>query len=167
SHAEAWARHSTVLKHTRHRHWDAIVVGGGPAGAATALLLARSGASVLLLDRARCTRHKPCCEYLSPATTPILERLGAGVLAAIERAAHAKLYGMKVVAPSGAAMSGRFAADHSHAPPRPYSFAVSRAIFDIVLLHAAAHEGAVVREGATVEDLVWDQGRVAGVVARS
>jgi len=156
-----------VLKHTRHRHWDAIVVGGGPAGAATALLLARSGASVLLLDRARFPRHKPCSEYLSPATTPMLERLGAGVLAAVERAAHAKLYGMKVVAPSGAAMSGRFAADHGHAPPRPYSFAVSRASFDIILLRAAAREGAVVREGATVEDLVWDRGAVAGVVVRS
>ena len=154
-----------MLKHTRHRDWDAIVVGGGPAGAATALLLARSGASVLLLDRARFPRHKACSEYLSPATTPILERLG--VLAAIERAAHAKLYGMKVVAPSGAAMSGRFAADHGHAPPRPYSFAVSRAIFDMTLLRAAAREGADVREGATVEDLVWDRGAVAGVVVRS
>jgi len=147
--------------------WDVIVVGGGPAGSATALLLARAGASVLLLDRARFPRHKACSEYLSPATTPILERLGAGVLAAIERAAHAKLYGMKVVAPSGAAMSGHFASDHGHAPPRPYSFAVSRATFDTILLRAAAREGAVVREGATVEDLVWDRGAVAGVVVRS
>ena len=154
-----------MLKHPRHRHWDAIVVGGGPAGSATALLLARAGASVLLLDRARFPRHKACSEYLSPATTPILERLG--VLAPIERAAHAKLYGMTVVAPSGAAMSGRFASDHDHAPPRPYSFAVSRAIFDMMLLRAAAREGADVREGTTVEDLVWDRGAVAGVVVRS
>src|SRR2546430_14786075 len=72
---------------------------------------------------------------------------------------------MKVVAPSGAAMSGHFASDHGHAPPRPYSFAVSRATFDTILLRAAAREGAVVREGATVEDLVWDRGAVAGGVA--
>jgi len=95
--------------------WDAIVVGAGPAGSVTALLLARAGASVLLLDRARFPRHKACSEYLSPATTPILERLGGGVLAAIERGAHAKLYGMTVVAPSGAAMSGHFASDHGPA----------------------------------------------------
>src|SRR2546430_3261371 len=69
-------------------------------------------------------------------TTPILERLG--VLAPIERAAHAKLYGMTVVAPSGAAMSGRFASNHDHAPPTPYSVAGSRAIFDMMLLRAAA-----------------------------
>src|SRR2546430_6114285 len=74
---------------------------------------------------------------------------------------------MKVVAPSGPATSCHFASDHDHAPPRPYSFAVSRATFDTILLRAAAREGAVVREGATVEDLVWDRGAVAGVVVRS
>ena len=147
--------------------WDAIVVGAGPAGSVTALLLARAGASVLLLDRARFPRHKACSEYLSPATTPILERLGGGVLAAIERGAHAKLYGMTVVAPSGAAMSGHFASDHGPAPPRPYSFAVSRATFDMVLLRAAERAGAVIRERTAVEDLVWDRARGAGVVARS
>src|SRR5207245_5425889 len=59
--------------------WDAAVVGAGPAGATTALLLARAGASVLLLDRAHFPRDKPCSEYLSPATTDVLERLGGGL----------------------------------------------------------------------------------------
>jgi len=45
--------------------WDAVVVGAGPAGSATALRLARAGAAVLLLDRARFPRHKPCSEYLA------------------------------------------------------------------------------------------------------
>src|SRR5207249_9719650 len=54
--------------------WDVVVVGAGPAGATTALLLARAGASVLLVDRARFPRDKACSEYLSPATTEILER---------------------------------------------------------------------------------------------
>ena len=80
------------------RRFDAIVVGAGPAGSATALLLARAGADVLLLDRARFPRDKPCSEYLSPETTRILERLGPDVLPEVERAAPAKLYGMKVVA---------------------------------------------------------------------
>ena len=40
--------------------YDAIVVGAGPAGSVTALRLAREGASVLLLDRARFPRDKPC-----------------------------------------------------------------------------------------------------------
>src|SRR5213082_3883571 len=75
---------------------DAVVVGAGPAGATTALLLARAGASVLLLDRGLFRRDNPCSEYLSPGTTPILARLGGGILGAVERAANAKLYGMKV-----------------------------------------------------------------------
>jgi flavin-dependent dehydrogenase len=144
-----------------HR-WDAVVVGAGPAGATTALLLARAGASVLLVDRARFPRDKACSEYLSPATTEILERLGADVLAAVEGAAHAKLYGMKVVAPCGTAMCGRF-----RGAPRPYSFALPRTTFDTILLAAAGRAGADVREGVTVENLVLDHGSVAGVVGRS
>jgi len=141
--------------------WDVVVVGAGPAGATTALLLARAGASVLLVDRARFPRDKACSEYLSPATTEILERLGGGILDAVEGAAHAKLYGMKVVAPCGATMCGRF-----RGGPRPYSFALPRTTFDTILISAAGRAGAVVREGVTVENLVWEKGAVAGVVAR-
>jgi len=142
--------------------WDAAVVGAGPAGATTALLLARAGASVLLLDRARFPRDKPCSEYLSPATTDVLERLGGGILGAVERTTHARVDGMKVVAPGGAAMVGRF-----RGASRPYSFAVPRTSFDAILVAAAARAGAQVSEGTAVEDLVWDRGVVAGVVARS
>jgi flavin-dependent dehydrogenase len=142
--------------------WDVGVVGAGPAGATTALLLARAGWSVLLVDRARFPRDKPCSEYLSPATTEILERLGENLLGAVEGVAHAKLSGMKVVAPAGTAMSGRF-----RAGPRPYSFALPRTTFDALLLAAATRAGAVVRERMAVEDLVWNRGAVAGFVARS
>jgi len=114
------------------------------------------------VDRARFPRHKACSEYLSPATTDILERLGGGILDAVEGAAHAKLYGMKVVAPNGVAMCGRF-----RGGPRPYSFALPRTTFDTILVAAAARAGAHVYEATTVEDLVWEKGAVAGVVARS
>lgn len=42
------------------KRYDAIVVGAGPAGSAAAYRLASDGASVLLLDRARFPRDKPC-----------------------------------------------------------------------------------------------------------
>jgi geranylgeranyl reductase family protein len=142
-------------------HWDAVVVGAGPAGAATALLLARAGARVLLLDRARFPRDKPCSEYLSPETTRVLERLGGGVLESVAAASHARLTGMKVVAPSGAAMIGRFGRFGER-----FSYALPRTSFDTILLHAAEAAGAVVREGVKVEDLVYDRGAVGGVIAK-
>ena len=146
--------------------WDAIVVGAGPAGSATALQLARAGARVLLLDRARFPRDKPCSEYLSPAATPLLERLDGALVAAVERAAPGRLYGMRVVAPDGNSADGRFAAAHPFASPQPYGYALPRTVLDTLLLHAAVRAGAVVEEGVPVEELLYDAGAVGGVVAR-
>ena len=137
--------------------WDAVVVGAGPAGSATALLLARAGARVLLLDRARFPRDKPCSEYLSPETTRVLERLGGGVLEAVAAGPHARLTGMKVVAPSGASMTGRFG--------NTFSYALPRTRFDAILRDAAQAAGAVVRESVKVKDLLYDRGAVGGVIA--
>jgi len=112
---------------------------------------------VLLLDRARFPREKPCSEYLSPESTRVLGRLGHDVLAAVEAASPAQLTGMKVVAPSGAGVVGRF---------ETFSFALPRTRFDTILLKAAAARGVEVREGVKVEELVYNSGAVAGVIAQ-
>src|SRR5256885_14660314 len=143
--------------HRVRRAWDAAVVGPGPAGSATALLLARASARVLLLDRARFPREKPCSEYLSPESTRVLARLGQDVLAAVAATSPARLTGMKVVAPSGTGVVGRF---------QPFSFALPRTRFDTILRKAAEAAGAQVREGVKVEELVYDGGAVGGVVTR-
>ena len=143
--------------HRVSARWDAVVVGAGPAGSATALQLARAGARVLLLDRARFPRDKPCSEYLSPESTRVLERLGPDVLGAVAAASPARLRGMKVVAPSGAAVVGRF---------ETFSYALPRTRFDAILRAAAEAAGAEVREGVKVEELIYERGAVAGVVAR-
>jgi len=146
--------------------WDAVVVGAGPAGSGTALRLARAGASVLLLDRARFPRHKPCSEYLSPETVRLLGDLEAAALADVEARAPARLYGMRIVAPDGAEAVGRFSSDHRWPTPRPYGLALPRADLDFVLRHAAQRAGATVREGVVVEDLLYEAGAVGGVVVR-
>jgi len=95
--------------------YDAVVVGAGPAGSATAARLAASGLTVALLDRARFPRPKPCAEYVSPGAVAALERLG--VLPAILAERPQRLRGMRILAP-GAEFTGTFLAGAGLALPR-------------------------------------------------
>ena len=144
---------------------DVIVVGGGPAGASTAFFLARAGARVLVLDRARFPRDKPCAEYLSPQASRILSEMGA--LEAVDRAGAAHLTGMVVRAPNGVTLRGDFAAQHGFRAFRDRGLALRRIALDPILLDRAQWAGAVVREKAHVTDVVRDaRGRVVGVRVR-
>ena len=59
------------------RHWDAVVIGAGPAGSAAAIRLARAGRRVLLVDRSTMPREKVCGCCLSPTALAELESLDA------------------------------------------------------------------------------------------
>src|SRR2546422_10933307 len=98
---------------------DVVVVGAGPAGAATAILLAGAGHAVTLLDRARFPRDKICGEYLSPEASRILDRLGA--LKAVEAGAP-PLPGMRITPPPGPPVGGghpRGGRPRGHRGPAP------------------------------------------------
>jgi 2-polyprenyl-6-methoxyphenol hydroxylase-like FAD-dependent oxidoreductase len=56
--------------------YDAIVVGGGPSGAAAAALLAQAGWRVAVVEKARFPRRKVCGEFISATTWPLLGKLG-------------------------------------------------------------------------------------------
>jgi flavin-dependent dehydrogenase len=144
---------------------DVIVVGGGPAGSSTAWFLAQSGVDVLVLDRARFPRDKPCSEYLSPEASRILSAMG--VLDAVERAGAEKLAGMVVTSPDGTLVRGDFRADHGFRGFRDYGLAIRRTILDEMLLRRAEAGGAGVTERCKVTDVIRsDSGTVTGVKAQ-
>jgi geranylgeranyl reductase family protein len=128
-----------------------LIVGGGPAGASTATALARAGVGVVLVDRARFPRPKPCAEYLSPEASRILDSMG--VLAAVESTGAAQLKGVLVRAPNGATIRGEFVAGHAYTPYRERGLSVRREVLDKVLLDAARSAGAEVHEGLRATSL--------------
>lgn len=141
-----------------------LVVGGGPAGSATAWFCAQAGLDVVLVDRAHFPRAKPCAEYVSPEGARVLSAMGA--LETLEARA-ALLTGMVVTAPSGARIHGEFVARHGFRGFRDRGFGVRREVLDAVLLDRARAAGVHVVEGVKVDDVVRDaRGRVTGVRVR-
>jgi menaquinone-9 beta-reductase len=136
---------------------EIIVVGGGPAGASCAWFLAHEGFDVLLLDRARFPRDKPCSEYLSPQASRVLSEMG--VLERVEQAGAAQLAGMKVRAPNGAIIHGEFVGDHGFRGFRDRGLALRRTVLDAILLDRAREGGARVQEQTRVTGLLGDRAR--------
>src|ERR671926_546520 len=83
--------------------FDAIIVGGGPAGSSGAIHLAARGARVLLAERERFPREKLCGEFISPECLAHFRRLG--VLESMESAGGAEVSETVFYAPSGRALS--------------------------------------------------------------
>lgn len=57
-------------------HYDAMIVGGGPSGASVAVLLARAGWKVVVVEKTPFPRRKVCGEFISETTWPLLRQLG-------------------------------------------------------------------------------------------
>lgn len=146
--------------------YQAVVVGGGPAGVAAAMTMVRHGLrEVLLLERGA----QPGCKNVSGGIlfTPSLERLVPRIWetdAPLERPVTRRTFSV---------LSARDAASFSYAggdwtaPPYNHSFTVLRAPFDRWLAARAESEGVIILPGVTVDELVKDdRGRVIGVRTR-
>ena len=141
--------------------YDAIVVGAGPAGSAIAILLAEHGHSVLLLDKAAFPRPKICGEYLSPEASRVLDRLG--VLKAVDAAGAVPLRGMRITAPDGTVLEGRYPTEGPYRGYRDHALAIPRLHLDQILVERVKALPVDVRERHRVEDLLLDGRRVVGV----
>jgi len=141
---------------------DVIVVGAGPAGAATAILLAEHGLAVTVLERVRGSRPKICGEYLSPEAGRVLDRLGA--LKAVDAGGAVALAGMRITAPDGTVLAARYGVVGGFRPYREHAIGVSRATLDGALLDRVRALPVDLREGVRVTDVVVEDGRVVGVL---
>jgi flavin-dependent dehydrogenase len=142
---------------------DVLVVGGGVAGATTARLLAEAGHRVIILDRARFPRDKPCGEGVMPTGVRLLDRLG--VLAKIPPGQRHTLRGVGFVINGRDRVRGDFP-DVGGGFDR--GLGVKRLVLDHqVLEHARAHPGVEVHEGEPATEAVWPPGGLAEVLTPS
>jgi flavin-dependent dehydrogenase len=124
---------------------DVAIVGGGPAGAAVATLLARRGRRVVVLERAPAVRWRACGVFSSPASIGALRRLGLdeGTLARVARLVPA----IRVETVAGTRFRLTYGDDGSlRAPPVGFD----RSTLDPALLALAREAGAEVRLGTAV-----------------
>lgn len=140
---------------------DVVVVGGGPAGSATAILLARAGLHVCLLEKGHYPREKPCGEYLSPGCVSLLQRLGVFSTFTAERP-H-PIRGMRIEADRGTVFTATYAGDGTG----HHGYALPRYRLDPVLFDAARQAGVDCHEGSQVVDVMREGERVVGVVMES
>lgn len=123
------------------------VVGGGPAGLATAIALALAGESVIVLERGRWPRDKVCGEGVMPAGVDVLDRLG--VLPLIEEDQCRPFQGISWLDKQGTGIDGDFASGHGLAIRRT---GLSTALYR----RALSLDGIQLWQRAMVQDMVCE-----------
>ncbi|GIE30897.1 FAD-dependent oxidoreductase [Actinoplanes italicus] len=132
------------------------MVGARCAGSPLATLLARRGYRTLLVDRDTFPSDTVSTHVLHPPGVSALQRWGL----------------LDAVVATGAPPVGRYSTDFGPVtisgapgtPESPYAYAPRRILLDKILLDAAAAAGVEIREGYTVEEILFDDdGRVTGI----
>jgi flavin-dependent dehydrogenase len=143
--------------------FDAIVMGGGPAGSTTAAMLAQKGRKVLLLEREKFPRYH-IGESLIPYTYFPLQRIG--MIEKLKASHFPKKYSVQFVSSSGRRSVPFYFFEHFDSEAA-VTWQVLRSEFDQLLLDNAREKGADVREETTVRELLRDNSAVSGVRAVS
>jgi flavin-dependent dehydrogenase len=137
--------------------YDAIVIGARCGGSPTAMLLARNGYRVLLVDRATFPSDTMSTHLAHPPAVEALDRWG--ILERLEATNCPPIthysFDFGPVAVAGTPRPANGGAAKAYCP--------RRIVLDALLVEAAAAAGAEVREAFTVEEVVMEDGRVTGI----
>ena len=141
------------------QEYDAVIIGGGPAGSSVAAILAEYGHRVLVLEREKFPRYH-IGESLLPFTFGPLERLG--MIPKMRKSAFVKKYSATFVQPDGTRTQPFYFFNRYDRETIAQTWQVVRSEFDQMLLDNAREKGAEVRE---VEDVNgdWFHGVYMGV----
>ncbi len=137
--------------------YDAIVVGAGPSGSACTALLSEKGCRVLLLDKEKFPRDKPCGDAVGGKALNILARLG--LKEELKKKGFLRSSGIVFSSPSGEEVEIPLQADGREMGG---GFVCKRLDFDNIVFRNAKRKCEVL-ENAEVSDLISENGRVAGV----
>ena len=135
--------------------YDAIVVGARCAGSPTAMLLARQGYRVLLVDRATFPSDTISTHIVHPQGVAALARWGLldRVVATGCPPIHTYSFDFGPFTIAGSPGT----------PDSPVAYCPRRTVLDPLLVEAAAQSGAEVREGFGVDEVIIEDGRVTGI----
>jgi 2-polyprenyl-6-methoxyphenol hydroxylase-like FAD-dependent oxidoreductase len=139
--------------------YDAIVVGARCAGSPTAMLLARKGYRVLVIDRATFPSDTVSTHVVHPLGAAALARWGLidRVIATGCPPIHTYAFDFGPFTLSGSPGTA----------DAPYAYCARRTVLDKLLIDAAGEAGAEIREGFTMEELLLEDGRVVGIKGHS
>lgn len=139
--------------------YDVIIVGARCAGSPAAMLLARKGYRVLVVDRAHFPSDAFSTHFIQQPGVALLHRWGLvePLLQAGTPTINTATVGTLDVAPP---------IEVPDVPGVPGTMAPRRTLLDKILVDAAIEAGAEIREGFTFEDVVRDGDRVTGIVGR-
>lgn len=135
--------------------YDVIVVGARCAGSSTAMLLARYGYRVLVVDRSTFPSDTMSTHLIHPPGVAALQRWGLLDRVIATGCPPIDTYAFDF---------GSFVLSGSPGiPDVPVAYAPRRTVLDEVLVQAAAESGAEIRAGFTVEELISEDGAVVGI----
>ena len=140
-----------------HRH-DVLVIGGGPAGAATAYWLASAGHDVIVVEKKVFPRIKTCGDGLTPRAVHQLDEMGL-----TDRLTHFHSYdGLRTVA-HGMTLELKWP-DHPIYPN--YGYVVRRCDLDTMVAEHAVKAGATLIQGAEAVGPILRDGLVVGATVK-